>query len=73
VDGEPTFVVSLDGVPIGPIWESSYFLGTTGSLDMPPIVALSIYLTILVVLVSAVVDVVVAWLDPRIRRAGLPT
>jgi peptide/nickel transport system permease protein len=46
---------------------------TIGSLDMPPIVALAIYLTILVVLVSAIVDVVVAWLDPRIRRAGLPT
>jgi peptide/nickel transport system permease protein len=46
---------------------------TMGSLDLPPIVALTIYLTILVVLVSAIVDVAVAWLDPRIRRAGLPT
>jgi peptide/nickel transport system permease protein len=27
LDGEPTFVVSLEGVPIGPTWESSYFLG----------------------------------------------
>lgn len=27
LDGERTFVVSLDGVPIGPTWESSYFLG----------------------------------------------
>jgi peptide/nickel transport system permease protein len=27
VDGERTFVVSLDGVPIGPTWEGSYFLG----------------------------------------------
>jgi peptide/nickel transport system permease protein len=27
VDGEPTFIVSLDGVPIGPTWEASYFLG----------------------------------------------
>jgi peptide/nickel transport system permease protein len=43
---------------------------TIGSLDMPPIVALAIYLTIVVVLVSALVDLVIAWLDPRIRRAG---
>jgi ABC-type dipeptide/oligopeptide/nickel transport system permease component len=31
------------------------------------------YLTIVVVLVSAIVDVVIALLDPRIRRAGLLT
>ncbi len=43
---------------------------TIGGLDLPPIVALTIYLTIVVVLVSAVVDVIVAFLDPRIRRAG---
>jgi peptide/nickel transport system permease protein len=46
---------------------------TMGGLDLPPIVALTIYLTIVVVLVSAIVDLVIAWLDPRIRRAGLPT
>jgi peptide/nickel transport system permease protein len=46
---------------------------TMGGLDLPPIVALTIYLTIVVVLVSAIVDVVVAYLDPRIRRAGLPS
>jgi peptide/nickel transport system permease protein len=27
VDGEETFIVSLQGVPIGPTWEASYFLG----------------------------------------------
>jgi peptide/nickel transport system permease protein len=27
IDGKPTDVVSLDGVPIGPTWHSSYFLG----------------------------------------------
>ena len=27
IDGEPTDVVSVDGVPIGPTWHSSYFLG----------------------------------------------
>jgi peptide/nickel transport system permease protein len=45
---------------------------TMGGLDLPPIVALTIYLTVVVVLVSAIVDLVIAWLDPRIRRAGLP-
>jgi peptide/nickel transport system permease protein len=27
VDGEPTDVVSPDGVPLGPTWQSNYFLG----------------------------------------------
>jgi peptide/nickel transport system permease protein len=27
VDGERIFIVSLEGVPIGPTWEGSYFLG----------------------------------------------
>jgi peptide/nickel transport system permease protein len=27
LDGEPTFIVSLLGVPIGPTWEGTYFLG----------------------------------------------
>jgi peptide/nickel transport system permease protein len=46
---------------------------TTGGLDLPAIVALTIYLTIVVVMVSAIVDVAIAWLDPRIRREGLLT
>jgi peptide/nickel transport system permease protein len=46
---------------------------TMGGLDLPPIVALTIYLTIVVVLVSAIVDVMIAFLDPRIRRGGLLT
>jgi peptide/nickel transport system permease protein len=27
LDGEATYIVSLVGVPIGPTWEGSYFLG----------------------------------------------
>ena len=27
IDGEPTDVVSLEGIPIGPTWEGSYLLG----------------------------------------------
>jgi peptide/nickel transport system permease protein len=42
---------------------------TIGSFDLPPIVALAVYLAIVVVLTSALVDILVAWLDPRIRRA----
>jgi peptide/nickel transport system permease protein len=46
---------------------------TLGSLDLPPIVGLAVYLALVVVLASALVDVIVAWLDPRIRRPGLPS
>jgi peptide/nickel transport system permease protein len=42
---------------------------TLNSLDLPPMVALAIYLTLVVVLTSAIVDLVVAWLDPRVRSA----
>ena len=31
VDGEPTDVISLDGIPIGPTWQSEYFLGADGN------------------------------------------
>ena len=44
---------------------------TLGGLDVPAIVGMAIYLAIVVVLASAIVDVIVAWLDPRIRAAGL--
>ena len=46
---------------------------TLGSFDLPPIVALAVYLAIVVVFFSAVVDVVVAWLDPRLRRPSTST
>jgi peptide/nickel transport system permease protein len=45
---------------------------TLGSLDLPPIVALAIYLAVVVTLTSAIVDVALAAIDPRIRRSGLP-
>jgi peptide/nickel transport system permease protein len=41
---------------------------TIDGFDLPPIVALAVYLAIVVVLTSAIVDIVVAWLDPRVRR-----
>ena len=46
---------------------------TIGTFDLPPIVALAVYLAIVVVFFSALVDVVVAWLDPRLRRTGPST
>jgi peptide/nickel transport system permease protein len=42
---------------------------TIGTFDLPPVVALAMYLAVVVVLASALVDIVTAWLDPRIRRA----
>ena len=46
---------------------------TIGGLDLPPIVGMAIYLAIVVVLTGAIVDVIVAWLDPRVRGSALPT
>jgi peptide/nickel transport system permease protein len=43
---------------------------TLGTFDPPPIVGLAIYLAIVVALASAVVDVIVAFLDPRIRLSS---
>ena len=37
------------------------------SLDLPPIMGVTIYATFFIVLFSVVVDVLYAWLDPRIR------
>lgn len=45
---------------------------TLGGLDLPPIVGLAVFLAIVVVLTNAVVDVIVAWLDPRLRGGGSP-
>jgi peptide/nickel transport system permease protein len=42
---------------------------TIGTFDLPPVIALAMYLALVVVLASALVDIAVAWLDPRIRRA----
>jgi peptide/nickel transport system permease protein len=46
---------------------------TLGGFDLPPIVALAVYLAIVVVTASAIVDLIVAWLDPRVRRPKVYT
>jgi peptide/nickel transport system permease protein len=43
---------------------------TLAGLDLPPLVGLAIFLAIVVVLANAVVDVLMAWLDPRLRDRG---
>ena len=40
---------------------------TIGTFDLPPVIALAMYLAVVVVLASAIVDLVTAWLDPRAR------
>lgn len=45
---------------------------TLSGYDLPPIVALAVYLAIVVVLFGALVDIIVARLDPRIRQPNTP-
>jgi peptide/nickel transport system permease protein len=44
-----------------------YAAQSVGDLDLPPIMGVTIYATFFIVLFSVVVDVVYAYLDPRIR------
>ena len=46
---------------------------TLAKFDLPPIIALAFYLSVVVVLAGAIVDIAIAYLDPRIRRPGLRT
>jgi peptide/nickel transport system permease protein len=44
-----------------------YAAKSIGLLDLPPIMAVTIYATFFIVMFSVVVDLLYAWLDPRIR------
>jgi peptide/nickel transport system permease protein len=44
-----------------------YAADSVQSLDLPPIMGVTIYATFFIVLFSVVVDLMYAWLDPRIR------
>jgi len=44
-----------------------YAAHAVGDLDLPPIMGVTIYATFFIVLFSVVVDLLYAWLDPRIR------
>lgn len=46
-----------------------YAAHSVGDLDLPPIMAVTIYATFFIVIFSVIVDLVYAWLDPRIRPA----
>jgi peptide/nickel transport system permease protein len=46
-----------------------YAANSIGSLDVPPVMALTIFIAFFVVLFNTVVDILYAWLDPRIRLA----
>ena len=67
--GFALYVETIFGVPgVG-----SLTAETIGTFDLPPVVALAIYLAIVVVLASALVDILIAWIDPRIRKARAST
>jgi peptide/nickel transport system permease protein len=46
-----------------------YAANSIGSLDVPPVMALTLFIAFFVVLFNTIVDVLYAWLDPRIRLA----
>jgi peptide/nickel transport system permease protein len=46
-----------------------YAAQSVGDLDLPPIMAVTIYATFFIVMFSVLVDLMYAWLDPRIRPA----
>ncbi len=46
-----------------------YAQESISNLDLPPIMAITLFASFLIVLFSTIVDVVYAWLDPRIRTA----
>jgi peptide/nickel transport system permease protein len=44
-----------------------YFAESIGQLDVPPVLAVTLFLAFFVVLLNAIVDILYAYLDPRIR------
>jgi peptide/nickel transport system permease protein len=77
-------VITLWGLDFGAIigggaivTESVFSIGGVGqyaadsisSLDVPPVMALTIFIAFFVVLMNTIVDILYAWLDPRIRLA----
>ena len=54
------YVFSIGGV-------GEYAYDSIGSLDVPPVMALTLFIAFFVVFFNTIVDIVYAWLDPRIR------
>jgi peptide/nickel transport system permease protein len=55
-------VFSLNGV-------GQYAADSIGSLDVPPVMAITLFGAFFIVLLNTIVDITYAWLDPRIRLA----
>jgi peptide/nickel transport system permease protein len=55
-------VFNLQGV-------GQYAAESIGALDVPPVLAITMFGAFFIVLLSALVDIAYAWLDPRIRTA----
>jgi peptide/nickel transport system permease protein len=63
--GFALYVEGIYGLPgVGALTET-----TLRAYDLPPIVALAVWLAFVVVVVSALVDIAMGWLDPRVRAA----
>jgi peptide/nickel transport system permease protein len=56
-------VFNLQGV-------GQYAAQSVGNLDTPPVLVITMFTTLMVVVISAAVDVLYAYLDPRIRLPG---
>jgi peptide/nickel transport system permease protein len=47
-----------------------YAAESIGQLDQPPVIAITIFGAFFIVVLNTLVDIIYAWLDPRIRVAG---
>ncbi len=54
-------VFNLDGV-------GAYFADSVGTLDVPPVLAITLFGATVIVVLNAIIDILYAFLDPRIRR-----
>lgn len=45
-----------------------YFAESVAVQDVPPVLAITMFSTVVIVVMSALLDIAYAWLDPRIRR-----
>lgn len=54
-------VFDLDGV-------GAYFADSIGTLDVPPVLAVTLFGAFVIVVLNAIIDILYAFLDPRIRR-----
>ena len=46
----------------------AYFADSVGTLDVPPVLAITLFGAVVIVVLNALIDILYAFLDPRIRR-----